>query len=878
MISLCKQLQTGMVIRLGTRDELLRGLGVRLMPVLLAVSLLLAQTVCGLAQAAQPAPAAPGQQALPAGSSVPAPVAPAAGAGAPPPAGGTAASTTPATSPAASSVPAAPLLPAEITDPVSRLAKSIEGAEKSIQQLKELEGELSRLRGDVERIIYDSTATAESLRPQLAELKSQIEKLGPAPASGQPPETPTVASERLRLNAMAGALDSAVKTTELAWVRAKQLIDRITVMRYQLFTRNLFERRDSPVLPAVWRDVNARMDGVIGRLRYYGGDWMGWANIRSRQLMLLGLAAVALFAGLSVLIRRLTLTRLARPAVPPGFFDRVIQGAWMAPARAVPGVATALLVYFGLDYLDLLYNHWAAPGLTALQGSLVYVASAAMLAVAFAPKFPSWRLIPVSDRTARRLVWILKAFVAIYVLDTLLIELGRLIYVPLTVTIAQSFLTSLLFAGLLATLLLIPFEPQIGADRPVNGHVYVAGPVSRHTPLWIKLPLWAVALTILIASMLGYIALGRFVAHQLVLSGLVIAVAGIGYLAIRAAARGRADGRHVIGEMLQTRFGLDVPRQRQLARLSEVVLTATLLTAAVPILLLQWGFASADIRDWFKAAVFGFEIGHLRISIARILLGIVLFMGLLFFTRLLQKWLREGVLDASRMDAGISNSIDQAVGYAGIALAALLAVSYAGFDITSLAIVAGALSVGIGFGLQSIVNNFVSGLILLVERPIKVGDWVVVGDQQGNVRRISVRSTEIETFEKASLILPNSELISGRVLNWTHRNLLGRVSIKFTLDGNADPERVIGIMLACAKANAKVLQTPEPLATLDQFSPSALDFSLRATLADITHRTPVLTELRIAILADLRKAGQILVTPPQVPTIASAPAFPAIAS
>ena len=806
------------------------------------------------------------------GAQTPTPVAPT-----PPPVASTPQPATPqapsqqATPPSAPPAAAPPtqLLPPEIADPVTRLAQSIEGAEKSIQQLKQLESELSRLRGDVERIIYDSTATAETLRPQLAELKSQIDKIGPPPAAGQPPESPTVTAERQRLNAMAGALDSAVKTTELAWVRAKQLIDRITVMRYQLFTRNLFERRDSPLLPSVWHDVGSRMDGVIGRTKYYGGDWVGWAGTHGRELAALGTAVLAVYFGLTLLMRRLIAPRLAHRAVSANFFERVTQAAWMAPARALPAMAAALLLYFGLSSLDLLFLGWGQFGLTVLQGILVYAAASAMLAVALAPHDPAWRLIPVSDRTARYVLWFLEAFVLVYVADIVLVDFGRLIYAPLAVTIAQSFITSLLFAGLLATLLLTHFEPQVGPDRPVNGHVYVAGPVSRHTPLWIKLPLWLIAGAILAAAGAGYIALARFLAHQLVLSGIVVAAAGVAYLAIRALARGKTDGKSAIGTVLETRFGLDGPRQRQLARMTEWVLTAGVLMAAVPVLLLQWGFAGADIRDWVTSALFGFEIGHLRISLARILLGVLLFMAMLFVTRLMQRSLREGVLTSSRMDPGISNSIDQAVGYAGTALAALLAVSYAGFDITSLAIVAGALSVGIGFGLQSIVNNFVSGLILLVERPIKVGDWIVVGDQQGNVRRISVRSTEIETFDKASLILPNSELISGRVLNWTHRNVLGRVRIKFSLDGNADPEAVIKLLLACARANPLVLATPEPMATLDQFSPTSLDFTLRATVGDITHGTGVTTDLRIVILKELRRTGMIAAT---APVVAATPA------
>ena len=194
----------------------------------------------------------------------------------------------------------------------------------------------------------------------------------------------------------------------------------------------------------------------------------------------------------------------------------------------------------------------------------------------------------------------------------------------------------------------------------------------------------------------------------------------------------------------------------------------------------------------------------------RILLGILLFTALLFLTRVIQRRLRENVLVAPRMDAGIAHSIDTAVGYLGTALAAIIAISYAGFDITSLAIVAGALSVGIGFGLQSIVNNFVSGLILLIERPIKVGDWVVVGNEQGNVKRISVRSTEIETFDRASLIVPNSELITGRVLNWTHRNALGRVVLKFNAGPDADPRRVLAILDGVRQAATRTCCATRP--------------------------------------------------------------------
>lgn len=763
----------------------------------------------------------------------------------------------PAPPPATVPTPPPPAgLPPEVTSPVEKLAKSIETAEKSIQQLKELEGDLQRLRSVVEQIIYESTSTATTLRPQLAEVRSQIDKLGPLPAKDQPAESATISAERARLNSMAGALDSAVKTTELAWVRAKQLIDRITVMRYQIFARNLFERRTSPLQPSMWREVSDRMPTIVGRVKYYGGDWL--QELTGRGYAAVGVIGGAFAAWLLIwlAVKRFTAARRDLVQGIPTFFDRIISAAWVAPARMLAPMAAIGIIYVGLDSLDLLISPWERTGEMALIGLLIFVAGSSLASIALAPRMPQWRLIPVDDRTASHLLLFAKAILAVYVIDTVLVEFGRAIYVPLVITVAQSFLTNMATAALLALLLLTPFVPQIGPLRAVNGldHLNV-NPVRRLAPLWVKLPMWLLAFAIVASSVAGFVALGRFIAQQTVLTGTVLAIAGLFYLAVRALTRDRGGERSRVGRLLETRFGIDSARQGQLVKLGEVAAILTLVMAALPLLLLQWGFAAADIRDWATALFFGFQVGQFRISLVRILIGIILFTGLLFLTRMIQRWLRDRVMAQGRMDAGVANSIDTAIGYVGVGLAALISVSYAGFDITSLAIVAGALSVGIGFGLQSIVNNFVSGLILLVERPIKVGDWIVVGDQQGNVRRISVRSTEIETFDRASLIVPNSELISGRVLNWTHRNLLGRVILKLNTDVQADPDLVVKILEKAARDQPLVLPNPMPMAALDTFAPDHLEFSLRVTLSDVTNSGRMKSDLHIAILRAFRAAG-----------------------
>jgi potassium efflux system protein len=765
---------------------------------------------------------------------------------APPPAGSQPATAAGPAALAASPAPSAPsALPEEVTSSIGRLTTAIEAAEKSLGRMREMDIDIARLRDEVEDVLMRATELADQLRPRLTEIRSQIEKLGPPPPKdAQPPEAPAVTAERTRLTNEAAALDGAIKTLEVTWVRARQAIVRITDLRLAMFTRSLLERNASPLLPPMWRDAVRDAPQVQRLLVYIASDW--WRTMErtvgtGSLLLLLAVAAGAYLAGRTAVMRLTKVTRAERERTP-SFFEQAATASWVAPLRAAPALLAIVIVYTGLDALELLYYPSAQIAITVTRSALIFVAVAALIATVLSPSEARRRLVPLSDRSALRVCRILQGIVAIYAADLALISITRTLYLPLSLTVVQSLLASLALAGMLILLLRTRFEP-----RDANPFQTI----PRDHPRWLKIPLWFATVIIIVACLTGFVALGRFAAQQLVLTGVVAVVCVLLFLAIRAFTRDPVDAR--MGQVLEARFGIDGPRRQQLAWLTEVTLTLVLIIGAVPVILLQWGFSGADIRDWAKAAIFGFEIGQFRISLARIVIGIVLFTILLFLTRVLQRWLREQVL-GPRVDPGIASSVDTAVGYAGILLAGVLAISYAGLDITNIAIVAGALSVGIGFGLQSIVNNFVSGLILLIERPIKVGDWVVIGGEQGNVRRVSVRSTEIETFDKASLIVPNAELISSRVLNWTHRNTLGRIILNVKVAPECDPRAVIALLERCARNHPHVLPAPEPRAYLENLSASALEFSLRVHLGDVNRALDVRSELRVAFLEAFRDA------------------------
>src|SRR6185295_16150785 len=274
-------------------------------------------------------------------------------------------------------------------------------------------------------------------------------------------------------------------------------------------------------------------------------------------------------------------------------------------------------------------------------------------------------------------------------------------------------------------------------------------------------------------------------------------------------------------------------------------LSGALLSALIRVILIAtsflliigpWEVSTADLFDTVRNIPFGFKIGEIRVSFQAILAAILVLVLLLVLMRIIQRWLERELLPRTGLEPSLQLSIVTIFGYIGAITAIAFALSGLGFDLQKIALVAGALSVGIGFGLQSIVSNFVSGLILLAERPIRVGDQIVVKGDEGFVRRISVRATEIETFERASVIIPNSELITGVVKNWTHANTLGRLNIRVAVAYDCDPDRVMEILKECAVEHPGVLKEPAPAIQLAEFAAGGLLFDVFCIVPNLGER------------------------------------------
>ena len=296
-------------------------------------------------------------------------------------------------------------------------------------------------------------------------------------------------------------------------------------------------------------------------------------------------------------------------------------------------------------------------------------------------------------------------------------------------------------------------------------------------------------------------------------------------------------------------------RKRLLSKadlLMTLFVTPLLLLFLAYSLLVLWGIPGAFMLQAAKKLMFGFKVGGINISLISIITGLAVFVISLMLMRMMKKRLANNLLNRINMDEGIRHSLISGFSFTGIIISAILAIVAMGIDLSNLAVIAGALSVGIGFGLQDVIKNLVSGIILLFERPFKVGDWVLIGGEEGKIKQINIRSTEVETFNKASVIIPNATLISSSLTNLTHGNNWQRQSVMVGVSYDSDADQVTRLLLECARSCKKVMRVPAPYVLFKNFGESSLDFELRFYVSDIWSGWQASSDIRYEILRRFR--------------------------
>jgi potassium-dependent mechanosensitive channel len=726
--------------------------------------------------------------------------------------------------------------------------------EAAIQGRTMSDPDLQNIRVQIEPIIAEIRTVVDELTPKLEASKQRLTQLGPKPDKGQPEESADVARDRAEREAAVAELDETQRLGRALLVQAEQLNTQIGDLRRAGFTRALFEQSDGVFSPNLWMNVVQAVPRELRALGIVLGDALEQLR-RSTSLgvlLLLGLAigaAIALYVG-----RRSIAPRLVRrdPAVTdPSRRSRLLAALGVLILGAAPAIAGSWIVWVAFDSADIVPPRLEQI-VRALLSGLAFIAFVrALIDAILAPDHTSWRLIPVRDASAVRIMSFSVTLATVMVAGKVIEAFNTAIAAALPVTVITRAIFALAEAFVFAELLR-RFAARETQDEACLGP-YIAQDVDIGGPL--RSLGWFLVALVVGSAIGGYVALASFVIDQAVWISIVVALLVLCIALADEFIGGSLRGQTRLATTLQANTGLRRRSLEQIGVLGSGVARLALIIVGILLVLAPWGIESTDVTGSLRAVFFGFNVGDVTISLSSILLAALLFAAGFAVTRIIQRWLNNTFLPATDLDAGLRNSISTAAGYVGIITAGVIAFTYLGLSLERVTIVAGALSVGIGFGLQSIVNNFISGLILLWERPIRVGDLVVVGDGEGYVRRINVRSTEIQAFDRSTLIVPNSNLISGIVRNRVRNDRVGRVLVSVPVPRASDPDQVAEIMRKAALAHREVMSEPAPRVLFKKVTENTIDFDLISFVDDIDAAGRVSSDIYFEIFRGLRKAG-----------------------
>ncbi len=691
--------------------------------------------------------------------------------------------------------------------------KTADRAEGVIEANRASNAALENLRSEINVYREDFNKARSANTDRIQTLESQLEALGPKP-EGDQTEPEDIAAIRQHLDEQLNGLRVPRIISEEAYSRANGLISEIDQIIRHRQTKELMERGPSPINPAYWGpawvDVKEAARSLINEIAENLRTDVAREQIRERGL---GIFVLSVISVVLLVFGRNWSER-------GGDYLRLLGGSGTGVWTFVISLLRILLPWLGVLAAVVAIN---LTGVLGLRGSLLLEEVPYWAAIIF---FYDWigrqiyligqaqgfkRLSAIKIKELRVYIDLLAVMLILHELAILFEQIEN---------ISDSTRAVVSFPVIVATALLLLRVRHIRTtdaqqDEPdPTGTTRVAG--FSQMVEFLRRALFLLGIATPVLAVFGFTNAAEAVVFPAVKT-LVLIAALVIFQRFITQVYGWITGQ---GEAVWD-------------SLFSVLVGFVLAILALPILSLYWGARQTDLLEAWSRLLMGFDIGGVTISPSNFFVFVIVFLIGYGLTRMLQGGLRNSLLPKTSIDPGGQNAIVSGTGYVGIFLAALVAIMVAGFDLSSLAIVAGALSVGIGFGLQTIVSNFVSGIILLIERPISKGDWIDVNGMMGYVRDISVRSTRIETFDRTDVIVPNSDLISGVVTNYTRGNTIGRVIVPVGVAYGTDTKRVEKILGEVANEHPMVLANPAPSVVFQGFGADSLDFEIRAILRDV---------------------------------------------
>lgn len=712
---------------------------------------------------------------------------------------------------------------------------------------------LSQLRQSALQVQRQADALATQRTADVARLDDQLNVLGPV----QPEEPESLTRQRQQLDRQKKALVAEQTEATQLTQSARDLSTQIVNLRRSLFNSQITSRAASPLSPAFWSSLIRPTDEDVARLRDLRGEAAdAVASALSAEHRWLFITALVAAVLVWTLVRKV-LERLLADAMirwlPEGRLRRSALALSVALATLATIAGSVSLLRWGLESsaelgadLASLTNHVLT---LVVFSAFISGLGRAMLML----QRPSWRLPPIPDEVASALGWFPQALALALVLLLTQERINSVIGTSLALTLATNGLTALVVSLLFVAVLMRyrRTRRQHGLERPAG----LAGLIPFVVVVWV--------IAILLALLTGYLTLAYFLTAKLLWISVVAVCAYLLVTVFGDLCETLLSPRQPGGLALASALGLQQRHQAQASTVLAGIGRTVLLFIAALLAFMPSGTSPGELllslADWDGSG--GKILGNLNIVPQDIFLALAIFFGGLFAIRVVKRWLSERLLPETDMDAGMRASLVTLVGYLGFLFLAMLVMSTLHINLTSLTWVVSALSVGIGFGLQQIVQNFISGLILLTERPVKVGDWVSLAGVEGDIRRINVRATEIQMSDRSTVIVPNSQFISQNVRNVTMANALGVVGVTLTLPLETDANHVRELLLQAYRDHEAILDAPAPSVTFKDLTASGMVLSASGYVAGPRQVSGARSDLLFAILGRLREEGIALSSP-----------------